>query len=86
MEVAEKLGVSPAQVAMKWTMQKDYTSIPIVGGRKLHQIEDSLQSTTVDLPAELMKRYETVIWWLGHRHPPTFCEELDYRWRERLEG
>ncbi|MEM8893347.1 MAG: aldo/keto reductase [Bacteroidota bacterium] len=59
-EVADQLGVSPAQVAMKWTMQKDYTSIPIVGGRKLHQIEDSLKSVELDLPENMIAELDEV--------------------------
>jgi len=39
-----------------------------------------------DLPDELKKRYETVVWWLSHRDPPAFRQELDNRWRGRLKG
>ena len=53
-EVAEQLGVSPAQVAVKWTMQQDFTSIPIIGGRKRSQMEDSLQCVSFSIPSEMM--------------------------------
>ncbi len=59
-EVAEKLGVSPAQVAMRWTMQKDWTSIPIVGGRKLYQMQDSLGCTEFTIPAELVAELDEI--------------------------
>ena len=59
-EVAEKLDVSPAQVAMRWTMQKDITSIPIVGGRKLSQMEDSLGCLDFTIPADLMSELDQV--------------------------
>lgn len=59
-EVAGKLGVSPAQVAMRWTMQQDHTSIPIVGGRKLHQIEDSIGAADIVIPDELMAELSEV--------------------------
>ena len=58
--VAEKLGKSPAQVALRWAMQQDFTSIPIVGGRKVRQIEDSLQCTGFSIPDELMAELNEV--------------------------
>lgn len=59
-EIAEKLGVSAAQVAMRWTMQKDFTSIPIVGGRKLYQMEDSLGCVNFEIPSELLNELNDV--------------------------
>ena len=59
-EVAEKINASPAQVALKWTMEKDYTSIPIVGGRKVAQIEDSLRATEVSIPEEDIQELDEV--------------------------
>ena len=53
-KVAESLGVSPAQVAIRWTMQQDQTSIPIVGARKLAQIEDSLGCLSFSISDEAM--------------------------------
>ena len=59
-EVAEKINASPAQVALKWTMEKDYTSIPIVGGRKVAQIEDSLNATEISIPEEDIQKLDEV--------------------------
>jgi len=59
-EVAEKIGVTPAQVALKWTMQRSITSIPIVGGRKMHQMEDSVRATEIKIPEELMNELNDV--------------------------
>ena len=39
-----------------------------------------------DLPDALKKRYETVVWWLSHRDPDAFRQELDSRWSGRLKG
>ncbi len=47
--IAKKIGVSPAQVATRWTMQKPFTSIPIVGARKKEQIEDSLGAVNITI-------------------------------------
>ncbi len=49
-EIAEKLGVTAAQVAIRWTMQQPFTSIPIVGSRKVEQIVDSLGAATLVIP------------------------------------
>ncbi len=59
-EIAETIQASPAQVALKWTMEKDYTSIPIVGGRKVSQIEDSLGATAISLPEDALKELDAV--------------------------
>lgn len=58
--VAKELGVSPAQVAIAWTMHQDQSVVPIIGARKLHQIQDSLGATTVEIPWELMTRLDAV--------------------------
>lgn len=59
-EVAEKLGVTPAQVAVRWTMQKPFTCIPIVGSRKVEQISDCLKATEITIPADLMAELDEV--------------------------
>lgn len=41
-EVAREIGRTPAQVALNWLRQGEFPSIPIVGARKLAQIEDNL--------------------------------------------
>lgn len=53
-EVAEKMGVTPAQLAVRWTMQQQFTSIPIVGSRKVEQITDCLGAADINIPADLM--------------------------------
>jgi len=56
--VAGELGASPAQVALAWINQKGV--IPIIGARKLHQLEDNIKSLEVHIPAELMQRLDEV--------------------------
>ncbi|MEM9324062.1 MAG: aldo/keto reductase [Bacteroidota bacterium] len=55
-DIAEELGVSPAQLATRWTMQQSHTSIPIVGARKLDQVVDSMKAAEVSIPEEAMTR------------------------------
>jgi aryl-alcohol dehydrogenase-like predicted oxidoreductase len=53
-DVSQTLSVSPSQLAIKWTMQKEQVSIPIVGARKVSQIEDSLGAVSFEIPNEQM--------------------------------
>ncbi len=52
LDVAGQVGRSPAQVALAWLMQRPNPVIPIIGARKLYQLEDNLASTTLKLEAE----------------------------------
>ncbi|PSB08957.1 aldo/keto reductase [filamentous cyanobacterium CCP2] len=52
LDVAGQVGRSPAQVALAWLLQRPNPVIPIVGARKLHQLEDNLAATTLKLDAE----------------------------------
>jgi aryl-alcohol dehydrogenase-like predicted oxidoreductase len=49
--VARKLGVSAAQVALAWLRYASVPVIPIVGAKKLTQLEDNLASAQVELSA-----------------------------------
>ncbi len=48
--IAEKLGVEPAHVALKWTMQQGFSSIPVVGATKVSQLQDNLKTVDVEIP------------------------------------
>jgi len=58
--IAEELGVSPANVALKWTMQQGVSSIPIVGATKLNQLEDNLKTIDVELSSEHLQKLSEV--------------------------
>lgn len=58
MAIAEELGVQPAHVALKWTMQKGFSCIPIVGATKLQQLAENLQTVDVTLSAEQLQRLD----------------------------
>ncbi|HTI59237.1 aldo/keto reductase [Mucilaginibacter sp.] len=57
-EIADELGVSPGNVALKWTMQQGFQSIPIVGATKLSQLKDNLKTVDVTLTAEHLKKLD----------------------------
>ena len=49
MAIAEEMEVAASQVALKWTMQQDFSSIPIVGATRIEQLEENLQTTGIEL-------------------------------------
>jgi aryl-alcohol dehydrogenase-like predicted oxidoreductase len=57
-EIASELGVTPAQVALAWTRQRN-TVLPIIGARTVDQLHDNLGCTAVTLPPQLATRLET---------------------------
>jgi aryl-alcohol dehydrogenase-like predicted oxidoreductase len=59
-EVAKELGVTPTQVAVKWTMQKTQVVIPIIGAKTEEQIKDSLGAADFSIPEEQMKKLDEV--------------------------
>jgi aryl-alcohol dehydrogenase-like predicted oxidoreductase len=58
--VANELGVSAAQVALAWLRMRSAAVIPIVGARKLTQLEDNLRSLNVVLLSEQRERLDRV--------------------------
>jgi len=52
--VAERLHASPAQVALRWLLQKPGVSSVIVGARTSAQLVDNLASTSLELDSEAM--------------------------------
>ncbi|GAB4334596.1 MAG: aldo/keto reductase [Flammeovirgaceae bacterium] len=59
-EIAQKLNVSPSQVALRWILQQDSSHIPIIGARRLSQLEDNLGCLKIQIPLELMNELNEV--------------------------
>lgn len=58
--IAEELGVQPSQVALAWTMQQGFSSIPIVGATRLTQMEENLGVLNVKLDAKQLEQLDAV--------------------------
>ncbi len=58
--IADELGVTSAQVATAWVMHQDYRCIPIVGARKVSQIEDTMGASKVTLSEAQLARLDEV--------------------------
>jgi 1-deoxyxylulose-5-phosphate synthase len=57
-EVAARLGVKPAVVAMAWVMSKPFVTAPIIGASKPHHIDDALAATQLKLDARTIAKLE----------------------------
>lgn len=60
LEISVETGKSPAQVALRWLMQRPGVTAPILGPRTLDQLNDSLGVVSWRLTAEQMERLNTV--------------------------
>lgn len=58
--IADELGVKPSQVALAWTMQQGFSSIPIVGATKLSQVEENLGVLNLQLSEKHLARLDAV--------------------------
>lgn len=58
--IADELGHTSAQVATAWAMHQHYGIIPIVGARKVSQIQDTLAAAQVQLTDDHLKRLDDV--------------------------
>jgi len=57
---AEKMGVTPAQLALRWTMQQEFSSVPIVGSSNAKQLQDSLGALNITIPDDVMSQLDEV--------------------------
>ena len=59
MAIADEMGVQPSQVALKWTMQQGFSSIPIVGATRLQQLQENLKTTDIELSEDQLNRLDS---------------------------
>jgi aryl-alcohol dehydrogenase-like predicted oxidoreductase len=69
--VAGEVGRSMAQVALAWLRYREVPVIPIIGARKLSQLQDNLASLDLELTAEQMRRLDE-----ASRIEPGFPESM----------
>ncbi len=56
--VAQRRGVSPAQIALAWLLSKPAVAAPIIGATKLQHLDDALAALDVELSAEEIGQLE----------------------------
>jgi aryl-alcohol dehydrogenase (NADP+) len=57
-EVAERAGAKPAQVALTWLLQRPGVTAPIIGASKMSHLEDAVAALAVKLGDEEVKALE----------------------------
>ncbi len=56
--LAKEMGVTSAQVALAWLRHRSVPVIPIIGARKLRQLEDNLKSLEITFSAGQLRRLD----------------------------
>ena len=51
-ELAEKRGVTPSQIALAWLLHQPGVTAPIIGASKMHQLEEDVAALDIELSAE----------------------------------
>jgi aryl-alcohol dehydrogenase-like predicted oxidoreductase len=59
-DIAKEIGKTPAQVALNWLRQQPVSVIPIIGSRKLSQLQDNMDCLTFQLTPEQLQRLKDV--------------------------
>ena len=80
-EAAEALGRSPAQVAVRWTLEQPAVTSAIIGARTVDQARDNMLAANFTLGDKWLERLNQVSL-LPHRYP----EEMEKNWHQRRDG
>ena len=59
-KLAAELGHTPGQVALRWVMQKSDQTIPLVGARKVEQLQESLKVLDFELSDDSMNQLDEI--------------------------
>jgi aryl-alcohol dehydrogenase-like predicted oxidoreductase len=57
-EVAKEIGATPAQVALKWAMERDVMASVLCGVRKLNHLRDNIEAVDIPLTEEQQRRLD----------------------------
>jgi aryl-alcohol dehydrogenase-like predicted oxidoreductase len=58
--VAERLGATPAQVAIAWTLTQGEHVIPIPGTKKVRRLEENAAAADLDLPEDVLAELDRI--------------------------
>ena len=58
--VAERLGATPAQVAIAWTLAQGEHVIPIPGTKKIRRLEENAAAAGLDLPEDALAELDQI--------------------------
>ncbi|MGG1636430.1 aldo/keto reductase [Paenibacillus sp. NRS-1760] len=75
LEAAKELDKSPAQVALRWLIQREGITSPIFGASKLEQFEENIGAIGWEMPSEVWNRLEQISA-LPEDYPNRFIEKF----------
>lgn len=78
LEVAETIGKTPAQVAIRWILEQPAVTSVIVGARTVEQLEDNIRVSHWSIPDELKARLDEVSY-LPDRYPEALEKHMQKR-------
>ncbi len=78
LEVADELGRSPAQVAVRWTVEQPAITSAIIGARTAEQARDNLQAGSWRMPADALNRLNEV-----SQQPDRYPKSMEANMHER---
>jgi aryl-alcohol dehydrogenase-like predicted oxidoreductase len=81
LDVADELGRSPAQVALRWVLHQPAITSAIVGARTVRQAQDNLLASTWKLPDEALERLNSVSYL-----PPRYPASMEFNMHERRDN
>jgi len=58
--VAERVGATPAQVAIAWTLAQGEHVIPIPGTKKMHRLEENVAAADLNLPEDALAELDRI--------------------------
>jgi aryl-alcohol dehydrogenase-like predicted oxidoreductase len=61
MELAQSHGVTLAQLAVAWVLERDEISSAIIGATSLEQLEENLKAKDVELDGKTMAKIEVIL-------------------------
>ncbi|MGH3095646.1 MAG: aldo/keto reductase family protein [Streptosporangiales bacterium] len=67
--LADKAGLTMAQLAIAWVLQRENVSAAIIGATKPEQVRDNVQATGVRLPTELLDQIDEALEPVVERDP-----------------
>lgn len=79
-KLAETKGVTVAQIAIAWVLHQGDDIVPVIGSRKVHQLEEALDSLAIELSDEDIASIENTVpkgAAAGERYPEVLLANLD---------
>lgn len=60
-KISKELDISMAQLSLAWLLRKKEMSSVIIGASKLHQLEDNIKASGLEIPKEYLDRIEKLL-------------------------